>query len=74
MRKVIMVDCGDFHSAALTGDLTLNRNEDIENESELLSGIFTFFVILHLGCLVLGLFHAICGQYFYLPFICQLNK
>lgn len=40
-------------------------------QTNLVTGLFTFFVILHLGCLVLGLFHAICGQYFYFPFLVE---
>ena len=40
-------------------------------QANLITGLFTFFVILHLGCLLLGLFHAICGQYFYFPFLVE---
>ena len=37
----------------------------------LVTGLFTFFVVMHVGCLFLGLFHAICGQYFYFPFLVE---
>jgi len=40
-------------------------------QANLVTSILTFFVIMHLGCLVLGLFHAICGQYFYVPFLVE---
>lgn len=36
-----------------------------------LQGLLTFLVSLHLGLIFLGLFHAICGQYFYFPFFVE---
>lgn len=36
-----------------------------------LTGILSFCVILHLGSIIFGLFHAIWGQYFYFPFLIE---
>lgn len=36
-----------------------------------LSVILTFLVVLHLGSILFGLFHAIWGQYFYFPFLVE---
>lgn len=36
-----------------------------------LTGLLTFCIIIHLGSIILGLFHAICGQYFYVPFFVE---
>jgi hypothetical protein len=33
--------------------------------------LLVFCVIVHLGSLFFGLFHAICGQYFYFPFLVE---
>ena len=33
--------------------------------------LLVFCVVVHLGSLFLGLFHAICGQYFYFPFLVE---
>lgn len=35
----------------------------------LVNGLITFLVVTHLGFILFGLFHALCGQYFYLPFL-----
>ena len=37
----------------------------------LLTGLLAFCIILHLGSIFLGLFHAIWGQYFYFPFLVE---
>lgn len=37
----------------------------------LLTGILTFCVTVHLGAICFGLFHAIWGQYFYVPFLVE---
>lgn len=37
----------------------------------LLTGILTFCVTMHLGSICFGLFHAILGQYFYFPFLVE---
>ena len=37
----------------------------------LLTGLLVFCVILHVSSIFLGLFHALCGQYFYFPFLVE---
>jgi hypothetical protein len=37
----------------------------------ILTGLLAFCVILHLGSIFFGLFHAIWGQYFYFPFLVE---
>ena len=37
----------------------------------ILNGIIACIVLSHLGFTIFGLFHAICGQYFYLPFFVE---
>jgi hypothetical protein len=37
----------------------------------MLTGVLTFCILLHLGSIFFGLFHAICGQYFYFPFLVE---
>ena len=37
----------------------------------LLNGIITFIVLAHIGLIIFGLFHAIWGQYFYIPFFVE---
>ena len=37
----------------------------------LLNGIITFIICLHIGLIFFGLFHAIWGQYFYFPFLVE---
>lgn len=36
-----------------------------------LSGILIFCMSIHIGYVLFGLFHAICGQYFYFPFLVE---
>ena len=40
-------------------------------QSDFLYGLMIFFVVAHLGLIISGLFHAICGQYFYFPFLVE---
>jgi len=37
----------------------------------LLNGIIAFIVLTHIGFIIFGLFHAIWGQYFYVPFFVE---
>jgi len=37
----------------------------------MLTGLLTFCILLHLGSIFFGLFHAIWGQYFYFPFLVE---
>jgi Uncharacterised protein family len=38
---------------------------------DILNTLIAFIVSLHLGLIFFGLFHAICGQYFYFPFLVE---
>lgn len=40
-------------------------------EEELIMGIIMSIVILHFIFVLFGLFHAVCGQYFYFPFLVE---
>jgi len=57
--------------------LFLNTNPDInltlslQAQTQLLNGIITFIVLTHVGFLIFALFHAIWGQYFYIPFLVE---
>ena len=44
---------------------------NLEFQINLLTGIICFIVLTHIGLLIFGLFHAIWGQYFYLPFFVE---
>jgi hypothetical protein len=37
----------------------------------ILNGVITCVVLTHIGFIIFGLFHAICGQYFYVPFFVE---
>lgn len=37
----------------------------------ILNGIIACVVLAHIGFIIFGLFHAICGQYFYIPFFVE---
>lgn len=37
----------------------------------ILNGIIACVVLAHIGLIIFGLFHAICGQYFYVPFFVE---
>ena len=53
--------------AAANGYLDSN----LLSQFNLLTGILTFCVTIHLGSICFGLFHAIWGQYFYFPFLVE---
>jgi len=38
---------------------------------DLLNGVIACIVLIHIGLIIFGLFHAIWGQYFYLPFFVE---
>lgn len=44
-------------------------DQNIILQINLLNGLIVLIVCFHFGLIFLGLFHAICGQYFYVPFI-----
>jgi hypothetical protein len=37
----------------------------------ILNSIITYIVLLHIGFVIFGLLHAVCGQYFYIPFFVE---
>ena len=46
-------------------------NSSLQFQIDFLSVIIGFIVLTHIGLLIFGLFHAIWGQYFYLPFFVE---
>jgi hypothetical protein len=46
-------------------------NSSLEIQINLLNVIIASIVLIHIGLLIFGLFHAIWGQYFYLPFFVE---
>lgn len=47
------------------------QNANIELEMQLLNAIIAAIVIAHFAFVIFGLFHAIWGQYFYIPFFVE---
>ena len=37
----------------------------------ILNSVITYIVLIHIGFVIFGLLHAICGQYFYIPFFVE---
>ena len=48
-----------------------NSDPNILLQLTFLNGLLTFVVLAHIGLIIFGLFHAIWGQYFYLPFFVE---
>jgi Uncharacterised protein family len=48
-----------------------NINLSLQYQINFLNGIIGLIVFTHIGLLIFGLFHAIWGQYFYLPFFVE---
>jgi hypothetical protein len=46
-------------------------NSNINLQIEILNGVIAFVVLSHIGLIIFGLFHAIWGQYFYIPFFVE---
>lgn len=46
-------------------------NSNLELQLAILNGIISSIILIHIGFLIFGLFHAIWGQYFYLPFFVE---
>ena len=46
-------------------------NSSLQFQIDFLSVIIGFIVLAHIGLLIFGLFHAIWGQYFYVPFFVE---
>lgn len=60
-----------FVLAPQTGILKNSNDTDLILQLHFAEGFLAFLVSLHLGLIFLGLFHAICGQYFYVPFFVE---
>jgi hypothetical protein len=48
-----------------------NLDPSLLLQFNVLTGLLVFFITIHLGAILFGLFHAICGQYFYFPFLVE---
>jgi Uncharacterised protein family len=46
-------------------------NENLELQLEFSNALIAAIVFTHIGCIIFGLFHAIWGQYFYVPFFVE---
>jgi len=46
-------------------------NYDILLQVNILNAVITALILAHMGLVLFGLFHAICGQYFYMPFFVE---
>jgi len=63
-----------FQGAVLIPQTQISTNYIDQNlmlQVSLLNGLIAFIVSMHLGLIFFGLFHAIWGQYFYLPFLVE---
>jgi Uncharacterised protein family len=65
-----------FKLATLTGKVAINAAQNYVDPNlalqiNIATYLVTFGVLLHVVFLFLGLFHAICGQYFYFPFLVE---
>ena len=49
----------------------INVEPNLLLQFNFLNALLIFFVVLHLGSILFGLFHAIWGQYFYFPFLVE---
>lgn len=46
-------------------------NSSLNNEIEFVKAILTVIVLSHITFVIFGLLHALCGQYFYFPFLTE---
>lgn len=63
-----------FQDAVLVPKIEASINyidQSLLLQIDVLNTLIAFIVSLHLGLIFFGLFHAICGQYFYFPFIVE---
>ena len=63
-----------FQTAILIPQTQVSNNYIDPNlilQVNILNGVITFIITLHLGLIFFGLFHAIWGQYFYFPFLVE---
>ena len=65
-----------FQDVVIQGKLSITATKNYLDPNlllqfNLLTGLLAFCVILHVGSIFLGMFHALCGQYFYFPFLIE---
>jgi Uncharacterised protein family len=63
-----------FQDAILVPKIEASSNyidQSLLLQVDILNTLIAFIVSLHLGLIFFGLFHAICGQYFYFPFLVE---
>ena len=63
-----------FQTAILIPQIQIANNYNDQNlifQVNILNGLISFLICLHLGLIFFGLFHAIWGQYFYFPFLVE---
>ena len=63
-----------FQDVIIQGRLATTTTENGFDPSlllqfNILTGLLIFCITVHLGSILFGLFHAVCGQYFYFPFL-----
>lgn len=63
-----------FQTSVLIPQIEANLfggNRNLEFQLEFSNVIIAVIVFTHIGCIIFGLFHAIWGQYFYVPFFVE---
>lgn len=65
-----------FQDVIIQGRLATTTTENGFDPSlllqfNILTGLLIFCITVHLGSILFGLFHAVCGQYFYFPFLVE---
>jgi len=68
---ISFVDRTNSFKAFLLTNTNVVASSTIQAETQLLNGIIASIVLAHVGFLIFALFHAIWGQYFYLPFFVE---
>ena len=78
--KIIMNVCiiGEGLTALSLAKSLINKKINVHyyyksRNINFLNVLLVFFVVLHLGSVLFGLFHAIWGQYFYFPFLVEIQ-
>lgn len=54
---------------SLANQITIDTN--ILLQVQFLNAMLVCIVVIHMSCVIFGLLHAICGQYFYVPFFVE---
>ena len=68
---ISFVDRTNGFKAFLLTNVNPATNSTIQAQTEILNVIMAFVVLVHVGFLIFALFHAVWGQYFYLPFFVE---